>query len=107
VDAGYVGCIVSAITRRQCYLAAYDISETRRRSAALRLVRCYATGWQKSFFECFLSSSEEKALLVKLAAILDPRRDRFLLIRLDPRLMVVSLGIAMPPSPGPFLLGGR
>jgi CRISPR-associated protein Cas2 len=66
------------------------------------LVRSYATGWQKSFFECFLSGSEEKIPMVEMAAVLNPRSDRFLLIRIDSRLTVVSLRKTTPPSPDHF-----
>lgn len=36
------------------YLAAYDVSDPKRLQQALHVLRDYATGGQKSVFECFL-----------------------------------------------------
>ena len=92
---------------RSWYLAAYDIVEDRRRAGALRVLREFSVGGQKSFFECYLSAREAGSLVARVAPFLDGQRDRFFLVRLDPRMKVLSLGIAVPPSTGPFLLSGR
>jgi CRISPR-associated protein Cas2 len=91
---------------RDLYIAAYDISSPRRLRAALKAVKGYATGGQKSAYECFLTPGERRKLLVELRTVLDPLQDRFLLIRLDPRSRVHTLGIAEQPKDPPFFYCG-
>ena len=83
---------------RRLYLAAYDVACPRRMRAALELVKGYATGGQKSAYECWLSEGEKSTLLHEMALILDEVNDRFLLIGLDPRAHVLTLGQAETPS---------
>jgi CRISPR-associated protein Cas2 len=80
------------------YLAAYDVSDPKRLQQALHVLRGYATGGQKSVFECFLGEAEKRALLAEVAAVLDLQEDRFFLVRLDPRSKVQTLGIAVRPA---------
>jgi CRISPR-associated protein Cas2 len=82
---------------RQLHIAAYDVSQPARLRAALRATREYATGGQKSVHEVFLNDDEREALLAEMAEIIDPETDRFLLIRLDGRLPVRTLGVATVP----------
>ena len=84
--------------RRELYLAAYDISEPRRLTAALKLARAYATGGQKSMHEIYLTPAERSALVDDMRLLLALETDRFLLLRLDPRSRVHTLGKAVPPS---------
>jgi CRISPR-associated protein Cas2 len=91
---------------RALYLAAYDIACPRRLRAAMDLVRAYATGGQKSVYECFLTPAEKGALLADMAAVMDQRQDRFFLLRLDPRSRTVALGCAVPASDPPFFYAG-
>jgi CRISPR-associated protein Cas2 len=91
---------------RQLHLAAYDVACPRRLQAALDLVRAYATGGQKSVYECFLTPAEKGALLADMAALLDRRSDRFFLLRLDPRARTVALGCAVPAVDPPFFYAG-
>lgn len=91
---------------RQLFLAAYDIAHPRRLKAALEIVRGYATGGQKSVHECFLSEGEKTALLHAMAQLLDETEDRFLLLRLDPRSPVLTLGIADAPVDAPYFYFG-
>ena len=91
---------------RTLYVAAYDVSSATRLRAALQLVKAYATGRQKSVFECFLTDAERAELLASMAQVIDPDEDRFFLVRLDPRMEVRTLGIAVAPSdPAFFYLG--
>jgi CRISPR-associated protein Cas2 len=92
--------------QRDLYLAAYDISHDRRRTAALALVRGYTTGGQKSVHEVFLSRGERQELLHTMALLLNEAEDRFFLLRLDPRARSYALGVAAQPAdPEYFYVG--
>lgn len=83
--------------QRILYLAAYDIVDDGRLRRALHVVRDYATGGQKSVFECFLTTSERRALLARMQSVIDESEDRFLLIRLSRRRRTRVLGKAVQP----------
>ena len=91
---------------RDLYIAAYDITSARRLRTTLKLVKGHATGGQKSAYECFLTAAERRDLLNGVRTVIDPRKDRFLLIRLDPRSRVHTLGIAEEPRDPPFFYCG-
>lgn len=94
------------MTTRHLHLACYDIAEPRRLAAALKLARAYATGGQKSAHELFLTPSERDGLIADMVALIDGQTDRFLLVRLDPRSRVHTLGKAVPPAdPDYFYVG--
>ena len=94
------------MTVRTLHLACYDIAEPRRQAAALKLARAYATGGQKSAHELLLTPAERDGLLAGMAALIDQQADRFLLLRLDPRSRVHTLGkAAAPTNPECFLIG--
>jgi CRISPR-associated protein Cas2 len=94
------------MTQRRLFIAAYDVSEPRRLREALRVLRNYSTGGQKSVFECYLSAAETVALVAQMKAVIDLDEDRFVLLRLDPRSKVRTLGIALKPvDPGFFFIG--
>lgn len=94
------------MSQRDFYLAAYDVSDNGRRSAALALVRGYATGGQKSVHEIFLTGGERRELLHAMSLILEEVEDRFILLRLDPRARSYALGIAARPAdPDYFYIG--
>lgn len=91
---------------RNLHLACYDIAEPRRLAAALKLARAYATGGQRSAHELFLTPGERERLIGDMAALIDARTDRFLLVRLDPRSRVHTLGKAvLPADPDYFYVG--
>ena len=71
---------------RDLYLAAYDVSNGQRLTKALRAVRTYATGGQKSVHEIYLTAAEKIELLRRIAEILDPRAK------------CQTLGLGTPPS---------
>ena len=94
------------MSQRSLFLAAYDVSDPGRLRRALIVLKGYATGGQKSVFECWLTPGETKALLAEIAAELDMVEDRFFLIRLDPRSKTQALGIAVKPvDPSWFYVG--
>lgn len=94
------------MTHRDLHLACYDVAEPRRLTAALKLARRYATGGQKSAHELFLTPAERDTLVDDMQALLDLCTDRFLLLRLDPRSRVHTLGKAvMPADPDYFYVG--
>ncbi|MDW8324868.1 MAG: CRISPR-associated endonuclease Cas2 [Burkholderiales bacterium] len=85
------------MSERNLFLAAYDVADPRRLRLALDLIKGQATGGQKSAYECFLTPAEEAQLLHDMAWVLDPEDDRFLLVTLDPRARVYTLGRAVQP----------
>ncbi len=91
---------------RTLYLVGYDISQPRRLARALKIVRAYATGGQKSVHECWLLPGELAALKRDLAAAIDHREDSVLFVRLDPRMRPRTLGIAQPPADPAFFFVG-
>ena len=84
--------------QRLLHIAAYDVTDPQRLRRALDVVKNYASGGQKSVYECFLTDAERERLIADMLAVIDPDEDRFLLLRLDPRSKVVTLGIAQPPA---------
>ena len=94
------------MSKRSLYIACYDVADSKRLRRALHVLRNYATGGQKSVFECFLTPAEKTTLLMEIAEVIDPTEDRFLLLRLDARRPVRVLGIARPPAdPAFFYIG--
>jgi len=94
------------MTHRDLHLACYDVVEPCRLRAALKLVRRYATGGQKSAYEIFLTRSERDTLVVEMRALLDLTADRFLLIRLEPVGKKFAIGKAVAPAdPDYFYVG--
>ena len=93
--------------KRQLYIAAYDISCNRRLRRALYVVRGYASGGQKSAYECFLTPAEKVLLLEEVREIIDPLEDRFILLRLVGAKHIQTLGKAVLPQDGSFFMWGR
>ena len=87
---------------RSLYLAAYDVADAGRLRAALDLVKGYSTGGQKSVHECFLTAAERARLMRDVAHALDATDDSFLLLRLDPRARVQTLGRGVTPMDLPY-----
>lgn len=85
------------MSQRTLYIAAYDITEPDRLRAALYVLKGYASGGQKSVFECFLTDSEKADLIEAVQNVIDTAEDRFFLVRLDPRMQVRVMGIAVKP----------
>lgn len=98
--------ILIAMKERILHIAAYDITSEKRLRAALKVARNYATGGQKSVFECFLTEGERRSLLAEMLRVVEPAEDRFFLLRLDPRTKVTTLGIAVAPVDRSFFYVG-
>ena len=91
---------------RDLYIAAYDIADSKRLHRMLVEVKGYATGGQKSVFECWLDAQERESLLDVSASIMKLDEDRFMLIRLDPRQKTRLIGVAQPLSDPAFFYYG-
>lgn len=94
------------MTQRTLYIAAYDVSDPGRLRDALKVLKGYASGRQKSVFECFLTDAEKRALLAQVRGVLDRDEDRFLLVRLDPRAKIRVRGKAVKPADPPWFYVG-
>ena len=94
------------MSKRQLFIAAYDIRNNSRLRKALKVVKAYASGGQKSVFECFLTTSEKRDLLADIKSVIDDSEDSFFLLKLDGRCQVITLGKAVPPQDGSFYYVG-
>jgi len=86
------------MTMRQLYLVAYDVRDPARLRRTHEVLKDYASGGQKSAFECYLSNSERNELVKRVQTCMDPQEDALLVIRLTSRDGVSTLGIAVPPK---------
>lgn len=94
------------MSNRSLFLAAYDIRQPRRLRQALRVIKAYACGGQKSAFECWLTPAEIPQIVAEMRAVMDQGEDQFALVPLDPRRTPVALGIAVPPADPAFYYFG-
>jgi len=100
------GGSLACMSQRQLFIAAYDVSSDLRLREALKVLKGYASGRQKSVFECFLTDAERRALLSEVATVLDAVEDRFLLLRLEPRGKVRVRGKGLKPVDPPWFYVG-
>ena len=84
--------------KRSLFIAAYDVVGDSRRQQVHRTVSAYASGGQKSVFECRLSPLERKTLLTQVRRLINEGEDRFALFRVEERTKPVLLGVATPPT---------
>ncbi len=94
------------MTQRALYIAAYDVSDPGRLRDALKVLKGYASGRQKSVFECFLTPAERGNMLHQIQGVLDQVEDRFVLIRLDHGGKIRTLGKAVKPADPPWFYIG-
>ena len=73
------------MTRRALYVLAYDVAKPSRLRKVHRTVKRFATGGQKSVFECLLTPAEREELLAEAGAIIDEDEDRLMLFRVEKR----------------------
>lgn len=92
--------------KRALYIAAYDVAEPSRLRKVHHVVKRFATGGQKSVFECFLTPSEREALLTEVRALMDHDEDRLALLRVEERARPMLLGIAVPATDPDFFYVG-
>ena len=95
-----------ATVLRHLFIIAYDISSNRRRRRALKAVKGHAVGGQKSLYECWMTAGELQQAMAALRLLIDPVTDRVVLVRLDPRAAVHTLGVAVAPADGEFFYQG-
>ncbi|TXL82053.1 CRISPR-associated endonuclease Cas2 [Vineibacter terrae] len=91
---------------RPLHIVSYDIAEPARLARVHDAVKEYSTGGQKSVHECFLSPGELAGLRRVLGSLVEPREDSVFILRLDPRMGVHALGIAVKPRDEPFFYVG-
>ena len=91
---------------RQLHLISYDISANKSRNRALRAIRGNAIGGQKSVYECWLDVGELTSVRDEIEELIDDATDRVLILRLDPRAAVYTLGVGTPPTDGELFYQG-
>ena len=84
------------MANRALYVAAYDIADPGRLRRIHHEIKAYATGGQKSVFECFLSPAEREELITEVRLLMAEEEDRFALLRVEERTQPVLLGTAIP-----------
>lgn len=94
------------MAQRSLYIAVYDVCKPSRLRKVHRIVKNYATGGQKSAYECFLSPAERGQLFADVCAVIHRTEDRFALLRVEERAQSVLRGIAMPPVDPEFYYVG-
>ena len=78
--------------RRDLILLAYDVVCDRRRARTLDPVRGFGVDGQLSVHECRFTAGERREMWRRLVSLLDEREDRLLLLLLDPRARIETLG---------------
>ncbi len=92
--------------KHDLFIAAYDVCNPSRLRRVHQVVKSFATGGQKSAFECFLSSTERKELLASVRRELDLDEDRFALLKVEERAKPILRGIALPANDSSFYYVG-
>ena len=103
---GRAGAFWGRMPQRSLYLAAYDICDPKRLRKALAVMKQFATGGQKSVFECFLTEAEKERLVREMREVIAEKEDRFFLIPVEMRSPVHVLGIGVPPEDPPYYYAG-
>lgn len=88
--------------QRNLYLAAYDIREAKRLQHMRHIVQDFASGGQKSVFECWLSQTEKQQLLQRSQQVM-LAEDAFLLVQISVKDTLYCLGAACPLADENFL----
>ncbi|MFA0465428.1 hypothetical protein AB4524_00820 [Vibrio breoganii] len=91
--------------QRRLYLCCYDISDTQARRGVHRIVSTFASGGQKSAYECFLSIGERHLLLNLTAPFMD-ECDNLVLQPLNKAQSIITLGVAQRPINSGFTFIG-
>jgi len=89
------------MTARDLVLLGYDVTSDRRRARLREAVRAFGIGGQLSVHECLLARAERRELWRRARDLAEPD-DRLLLLVLDPRSPVITLGAAVAPEPATF-----
>ncbi len=86
------------MAKRKLHIAAYDVKDPKRLRQMLYIVKDYATGGQKSAYECYLSKIEHQQLIHRVMQTLDLTEDRFACIELRQSNQPKTLGKAIQPQ---------
>ena len=92
--------------QRFLFIAAYDIREPRRLAKVLAVIKGYASGGQKSAYECWITLRERQQMTREVAEVMDQTEDSFALIPLHIRKPVAALGAAVEPADPDFYYFG-
>lgn len=84
------------MTMSSLYIATCDVADPRRLHRLHQAIRRYATGGQKSVFECFLTPVMRRELIGRALSIIDEGEDRFALLQVEERAKPILLGTAIP-----------
>lgn len=84
--------------KRKLYLVAYDIRQPKRLRRMLTVLKDYASGGQKSAYECYLTAAEKAELVGRVTATMDLDVDSFAIVPLISRDAVDTLGIGVKPQ---------
>lgn len=88
--------------KRKLFLVAYDVRDPKRLQAALRVIKGFASGGQKSAYECWLTAAEQDLLVEEMSSVLNLTVDSCAIIPLEPRRPVITLGVAVKPADPAF-----
>lgn len=89
---------------RSLYIIAYDISAPDRQRHVRRLLQGYATGGQKSLFECWLTAAEYRRVCKIAVDNIDPGTDRLHIFHLGEKSTPRLLGKATQILQEPFII---
>lgn len=89
---------------RDLYLIGYDVSSPKTLQRVLRLIKSYAVGGQKSFYECLMTDSELHSFIERMKTLLDFSTDSLLVLQLDPRSKPFTVGRRVCSSFDPFVV---
>ena len=92
--------------KRKLHIAAYDVRDPSRLKRMLQVIKDYATGGQKSAYECYLTQNEQIEMIDRVMQTIDLEDDRFACIELRQSNQPKTLGKAIKPQDlGYFYIG--
>lgn len=86
------------MAKRKLHITAYDVRDPSRLRRMLYVIKDYATGGQKSAYECYLSKAEHHELIIKVMQTIDLNEDRFACIELRQSNQPKVIGKAILPQ---------
>ena len=92
--------------RRLLYIASYDITQNTRRRKVHAAIKQFATGGQKSAYECYVSGKERNDLFRICVSLIDQTDDRFALLPVEMSSEPILCGTAVPPTDPEFYYVG-
>lgn len=85
------------MAERRLYLAAYDVASPARLRRVHHVVLDYASGGQKSAYECWLSATEREELLARITHEMNRDEDCFCLAPITDVGNIIRRGTAVAP----------